>query len=65
MMGSRRRVGGGEQGMSGASGRCICSAVASAVNSRAWTNMNSETNAHSPTHLAAYGSGTPQPILHE
>lgn len=37
MIGRRRRVGGGERGMSGPSGRCICSAAASAVNPHGWT----------------------------
>lgn len=31
-------MGGGERGMSRPSGRCICSAAASAVNSHGWTH---------------------------
>jgi len=64
-------VGGGEQGMSRAPGRCICSAAASAVNTHSWTHthththMYSGTNTHSLTQSAACGSGTPQWIRHE
>lgn len=46
----RRRVGGGERGMSRAPGRCICSAAASAVNSHAWTHIYSGMKTDLPTY---------------